>query len=124
MFKKQHGGSVLDGVDVVQLLADVVCEEEQECLRAACDRVEEFLSDTGTEIRDIVAIEMLESVPNAGQMSATRGFLNAHVLTSLVASARGKITGSSFVGKTMSLMDSARGIGHLVCLNGIKQQPS
>jgi len=31
----------------------------------ACDRVEEFLSNTGTEIRDIVAIEMLESFPNA-----------------------------------------------------------
>jgi hypothetical protein len=74
MFKKQHGGSVLDGVDVVQLLADVVCEEEQECLRAACDRVEEFLSDTGTEIRDIVAIEMLESVPNAGYPSDTDTF--------------------------------------------------
>jgi hypothetical protein len=56
------------------VLADVVCEEEQECLGGACDRVEEFLSNTGTEIRDIVAIEMLESVPNAGYPSDTDTF--------------------------------------------------
>jgi hypothetical protein len=65
MFKKQHGGSVLDVLDIVRFLADAVDEEEQERVRAACDRVEEFLSNTGMEIRDIVAIEMLESFPNA-----------------------------------------------------------
>jgi hypothetical protein len=74
MFKKQHGGSVRDALHVVQLLADAVYEEEQERVRAACDRVEEFLSNAGTEIRDIVAMEMLESFPNAESPSGSDTF--------------------------------------------------
>ena len=74
MFKKQHGGSVLYALHVVQLLAEAVYEEEQEGVRAACDRSEEFLSNTGTEIRDIIAIEMLESFPNAEYPSGSDTF--------------------------------------------------
>src|SRR5439155_26011563 len=47
---------------------------EQEGVRAACDRSEEFLSNTGTEIRDIIAIEMLESFPNAEYPSGSDTF--------------------------------------------------
>lgn len=36
--------------------------------------MEEFLSNTGTEIRDIIAIEMLESFPNAEYPSGSDTF--------------------------------------------------
>src|SRR5213080_2454160 len=73
MSKKRHGGSVLYALHVVQLLAEAVYEEK-EGVRAACDRSEEFLSNTGTEIRDIIAIEMLESFPNAEYPSGSDTF--------------------------------------------------
>ena len=75
MSKKQRVVSVLDVPDFIRFLRDAVYEEKDcERVHAACDRMEEFLSNTGTEIRDIVAIEMLESVPNAGYPSETDTF--------------------------------------------------
>src|SRR5438128_10313391 len=66
MFKKQHVASVLDVPDFVRFLRDAVYEEEDcERVHAACDRMEEFLSKAGPEIRDMVAIEMFESLQNA-----------------------------------------------------------
>ena len=66
MFKKQHVASVLDVSQFLQLLTDAVYEEEHcERVHAACDRVEEFLSNAGTEVRDMLAIEMFESFQNA-----------------------------------------------------------
>src|SRR5206468_11819298 len=66
MFKKQHFASVLDVLDFVRFLRDAVYEEEDcERVHAACDRMEEFLSKAGPEIRDMVAIEMFESLQNA-----------------------------------------------------------
>ncbi len=66
MFKKRHVVSVLDVPDFVQLLTDAAYEEENcERVHAACDRLEEFLSNAGTEIRDVVAVEMFESFQNA-----------------------------------------------------------
>ncbi len=66
MFKKQHVVSVLDVPDFVQSLTDAVYEKEHcERVHAACDRLEEFLSNAGTEIRDMLAIEMFESFQNA-----------------------------------------------------------
>ena len=52
MFKKQHVASVPDVDD---------CKR----VHAACDRMEEFLTKAGPEIRDMVAIEMFESLQNA-----------------------------------------------------------
>ncbi len=66
MFKKQGVVSVLDVPTFVQLLRDAVYEEEDcERVNAACDRVEEFLSRAGTEIRDMVAMGMFEMFQNA-----------------------------------------------------------
>ncbi len=71
MFKKQHAVSALDVTNFVQLLHDAVYEEEDcERVHAACDRMEEFLSKAGPEIRDMVAIEMFESLQNAESSSA------------------------------------------------------
>ena len=64
MFKKQRA-AVLDVTNFVQLLHDAVYEEECERVHAARDRLEEFLSKVGPEIRDMVAIEMFESLQNA-----------------------------------------------------------
>jgi len=70
MFKKQHVASVLDVPDFVRFLRDAVYEEEDcERVHAACDRMEEFLSKAGPEIRDMVAIEMFESLQNAESSS-------------------------------------------------------
>jgi len=70
MFKKQHAVSALDVTNFVQLLHDAVYEEEDcERVHAACDRMEEFLSKAGPEIRDMVAIEMFESLQNAESSS-------------------------------------------------------
>jgi len=66
MFKKQQVVSVLDVPDFVHLLTDAVYEEEHpQRVHAACDRVEEFLSKAGPEIRNMLAIEMFESLQNA-----------------------------------------------------------
>jgi len=66
MFKKQHVVSVLDVSPFLQLLTDAVYEEEHcERVHAACDRLEEFLSNAGTEVRDMVVVEMFESFQNA-----------------------------------------------------------
>ncbi len=53
MFKKQqHVVSVLDVPDFVQLLREATYEEEDcERAHAACDRLEEFLSKAGPEVR-------------------------------------------------------------------------
>jgi hypothetical protein len=64
MFKKQRVVSVLDLVDFTQLLHDAVHEERCERVRAACDGVEEFLSHAGKEVRDMLAIEIFESIQN------------------------------------------------------------
>jgi hypothetical protein len=65
MFKKQSEVSVLDALDFRQVLNDVGAGEEHcERVRAACDRVEEFLSHARTEIRDMVVFEMFESLQN------------------------------------------------------------
>ncbi len=67
MFKKQSLVSVLDVPTFVQLLREAVYEEEDcERVRAACDRLEEFLSNAGTEVRDMLAVKMFESFQNAG----------------------------------------------------------
>ncbi len=65
MFKKQHVVSVLDVSQFLQLLTDAVYEKNCERIHAACDRLEEFLSNAGTEVRDMVAVEMFESFQNA-----------------------------------------------------------
>jgi hypothetical protein len=65
MFKKQHVVSVLDVSQFLQLLTDAVYEKNGERIHAACDRLEEFLSNAGTEVRDMVAVEMFESFQNA-----------------------------------------------------------
>ena len=64
MFKKQRVVSLLDLLDFTQLLHDAVHEERCERVRAACDRVEEFLSHAGKEVRDRLAIEIFESIQN------------------------------------------------------------
>jgi hypothetical protein len=64
MFKKERVVSLLDVVDFTQLLHDAVHEERCERVRAACDRVEEFLSHAGKEVRDMLAIEIFESIQN------------------------------------------------------------
>src|SRR5207247_10123141 len=70
MFRKQHVASVLDVTNFVQLLHDAVYEEEDcERVDAACDRMEEFLSKAGPDFRDMVAIEMFESLQNAESSS-------------------------------------------------------
>jgi hypothetical protein len=76
MLKKQHLASVLDVPDFVRFLCDAVYEEEEDCERvhAACDRMEEFLSKAGPEIRDMVAIEMFESFQNAESSSDSDSF--------------------------------------------------
>ena len=75
MFKKQHVASVLDVPDFVRFLRDAVYEEEDcERVHAACDRMEEFLSKAGPEIRDMVAIEMFESLQNAEPSSDSDSF--------------------------------------------------
>ncbi len=59
--------TLLDVPTFVELLCDAVYEEEDcERVHAACDRVEEFLSEAGTEIRDMLAVEMFEVFQNAG----------------------------------------------------------
>jgi len=76
MFKKHHFASVLDVPDFIRFLRDAVYEEEEDCERAhaACDRMEEFLSKAGPEIRDMVAIEMFESLQNAESSSDSDSF--------------------------------------------------
>src|SRR6266516_7914104 len=75
MFKKQHAVSALDVTNFVQLLHDAVYEEEEcERVHAACDRMEEFLTKAGPEIRDMVAIEMFESLQNAESSSDSDSF--------------------------------------------------
>ena len=70
MFKKQHAVSALDVTNFVQLLHDAVDEEEDcERVHAACDRMEEFVSKAGPEIRDMVAIEMFEGLQTAQSSS-------------------------------------------------------
>src|SRR5439155_441779 len=70
MFKKQHVASVLDVPDFVRFLRDAVYEEEDcERVHATCDRMEEFLSKAGPEIRDMVAIEMFEGLQTAQSSS-------------------------------------------------------
>ena len=70
MFKKQHAVSALDVTNFVQLLHDAVYEEEDcERVHAACDRMEEFVSKAGPEIRDMVAIEMFEGLQTAQSSS-------------------------------------------------------
>ena len=65
MLKKQGVASVLDVADFVQLLRDAVYEEEDcERAHAASDRLEEFLKQSGPEIRDLLAVEMFESFQN------------------------------------------------------------
>jgi hypothetical protein len=69
MLKKKHVVSVLDIPDFVQLLTDAVHELEQgrrERVHSACDRMEDFLSKAGTEIREMLAIEMFEGFQNVG----------------------------------------------------------
>ena len=44
-------------------------DENHELVRSAFDRMEEFLSKAGPEIRDMVAIEMFESLQNAESSS-------------------------------------------------------
>src|SRR6266581_4904729 len=61
MFKKQHVASVPDVDD---------CKR----VHAACDRMEEFLTKAGPEIRDMVAIEMFESLQNAESSSDSDSF--------------------------------------------------
>jgi hypothetical protein len=75
MFKKQHFASVLDVPDFVQLLTHALYDQAQ-CERAhpAWDRVEEFLSRAGSEIRDMLALEMLERFQNAGYPSGGDSF--------------------------------------------------
>src|SRR6266567_1687039 len=75
MFKKQHVASVLDVPDFVRFLRDGVYEED-DCKRVhpACDRMEEFLTKAGPEIRDMVAIEMFESLQNAESSSDSDSF--------------------------------------------------
>ena len=75
MFKKQNVASVLDVTNFMQLLHDAVYEEEGcERVHAACDRMEEFLSKADPEIRDMVAIEMFESLQNADSWSDSDSF--------------------------------------------------
>ena len=76
MFKKQRVVSALDVPNFVHLLHDAVYEEEDcERVHAACDRMEEFLSKAGPEIRDmVVAIEMFESLQNAEPSSDSDSF--------------------------------------------------
>src|SRR5437899_12717070 len=75
MFKKQHFASVLDVPDFIRFLRDAVYEEKDcERVHAACDRMEEFLSKAGPEIRDMVAIEMFESLQNAESSSDSDSF--------------------------------------------------
>src|SRR5438128_3395431 len=74
MFKKQHGGSVLYALHVVQLLAEAVYEEEQEGVRAACDRVEEFLSNTGTEIRENIPRAVILSLSSSARKQSIFGW--------------------------------------------------
>jgi len=64
MFKKQPVVSLLDVLDFTQLLHDAVHEGRCERVRSACDRVEEFLSHAGKEVRDSLAIEIFESIQN------------------------------------------------------------
>lgn len=67
MFKRQHIASVLDVPDFVQLLAHALYEQAQrERVHPALDRAEEFLSKAGTEIREMLALEMFERFQNAG----------------------------------------------------------
>ena len=68
MFKKQQEVSVLDVPRLVQLLTDAVHEEDgsRERVHSACDRMEDFLSKAGTEIREVLAIEMFERFQNIG----------------------------------------------------------
>ena len=75
MFTKQCTVSVLDVPDFVRFLRDAVYEEE-DCGRvhAACDRMEEFLSKAGPEIRDMVAIEVFESLQNAESSADSDSF--------------------------------------------------
>ena len=75
MFRKQRVVSVLDVTNFVQLLHDAVYEEEdRERVHAACDRMEEFLSKAGPDFRDMVAIEMFESLQNAEPSSDSDSF--------------------------------------------------
>jgi len=75
MFKKQHAVSALDVTNFVQLLHDAVYEEEDcERVHAACDRMEEFVSKAGPEIRDMVAIEMFEGLQTAQSSSDSDSF--------------------------------------------------
>jgi hypothetical protein len=75
MSTKQCTVSVLDVPNFVRFLRDAVYEEEDcERIHAACDRMEEFLSKAGPEIRDMVAIEMFESLQNAESSSDSDSF--------------------------------------------------
>ena len=75
MFKKQRVVAILDVPDFVRFQRDAVYEEEGcERVHAACDRMEEFLSKAGPEIRDMVAIEMFESLQNAESSSDSDSF--------------------------------------------------
>jgi hypothetical protein len=75
MFTKQCTFSVLDVPDFVRFLCDAVYEEEGcERVHATCDRMEEFLSKGGPEIRDMVTIEMFESLQNAESSSDSDSF--------------------------------------------------
>jgi hypothetical protein len=72
MFNKRQVFSVVDVPGCVQLLSNAVYEEEdRERVQAACDRVEEFLRNAGAELRDMVAIEMFESIQDAGCLADT-----------------------------------------------------
>jgi hypothetical protein len=76
MFKKQNAVSVLDIPDFVQLLTDVMYNQEDHCKRvhSACERMEDFLSKAGTEIREMIAIEMFERLQNVGYPSGSDSF--------------------------------------------------
>ena len=75
MFKKQPVASVLDVPDFVRFLHGAVYEEKDcERVQAACDRMEEFLSKAGPDFRDMVAIEMFESLQNAESSSDSDSF--------------------------------------------------
>ena len=75
MFKKQHVASVPDVTNFVQLLHGAVYEEKDcERVHETCDRMEEFLSKAGPDFRDMVAIEMFESLQNAEPSSDSDSF--------------------------------------------------
>src|SRR5215470_6582341 len=64
MFNKQNAASVLDIPDLVELLTAAVYEEKghRERVHSACDRMEDFLGKAGTEMREMVAIEMSDNI--------------------------------------------------------------